>query len=62
MAQKGVKVVITGQVGPNAYRTLEAGGIEIYPNAEGTVEEAVKAFLSGQYTKTTGPTGPSRHA
>ncbi|MDY7028041.1 MAG: NifB/NifX family molybdenum-iron cluster-binding protein [Spirochaetota bacterium] len=62
MAQKDVKVVLTGQVGPNAYRTLEAGGMEVYPNAEGTIEEAVGAFLSGQYSKTSGPTGPSHHA
>lgn len=62
LAQKGAKVVLTGQVGPNAYRTLEAAGLEIYPNADGTIEEAVTAFLSGQYSKTSGPTGPARHA
>jgi len=62
MARQSVKVVLTGQVGPNAYRTLEAGGIEVYPNAEGTIEETVGAFLAGGYTKTEGPTGPARHA
>lgn len=62
MAVKNVKVVLTGQVGPNAFKTLEAVGIEVYPNVDGTIEESVAAFLSGKYSKTDGPTGPSRHA
>ena len=62
MAEKEVQAVLTGQVGPNAFKTLNAAGIEVYPNAEGSIEAAVQAFLKGGYDKTSGPTGPARHA
>jgi predicted Fe-Mo cluster-binding NifX family protein len=44
----GVAAVITGHVGPKAFATLQAGGIEVYPGASGTVNEAVEAFKAGQ--------------
>jgi predicted Fe-Mo cluster-binding NifX family protein len=62
MAEKGVQKILTGQVGPNAFKTLNAAGVEVYPDAAGTVEQAVQAFLKGEFEKTGGPTGPARHA
>jgi len=62
MAEQEVDAVLTGQVGPNAFKTLNAAGIEVYPNAEGTVESAVQAFLAGEFEKTSGATGPARHS
>ncbi len=43
----GVKVLITGHVGPKAFAALKAGGITIYPVATGTVAEALEHFNSG---------------
>ena len=48
VADKDVKVVLTGNCGPNAFRTLEAAGIEVVIGAAGTVREAVEAVQGGQ--------------
>jgi len=45
---KGVDVLITGNVGPNAFHTLTAGGIKIYGSATGTVSEAIKKYEKGE--------------
>jgi len=48
VANLGVEAVITGNVGPNAYRTLNAAKIRIFLSAEQTVEQAVAAFKEGR--------------
>jgi predicted Fe-Mo cluster-binding NifX family protein len=48
MAQKGVKAVLTGNCGPNAYETLSAAGIAVVVGCAGPVSEAVERFKSGQ--------------
>jgi predicted Fe-Mo cluster-binding NifX family protein len=53
---KGVEVVLTGNVGPNAYQVLSAAGIKIVTGASGTVQEAVTKFLRDELEETTGPT------
>ena len=47
----GAKAVVSGNVGPNAYSTLQAAGIEIYIGASGTVQDMVDAFKSGKLPK-----------
>ena len=44
IANKGVGVVLTGNVGPNAYSTLQAAGVEIITGVSGTVRQAVEAY------------------
>jgi predicted Fe-Mo cluster-binding NifX family protein len=44
MSSKGVTVVITGNVGPNAYQTLVAAGIQIFQTSGGKVVEAIEAY------------------
>jgi predicted Fe-Mo cluster-binding NifX family protein len=56
IANKGVKVVITGNVGPNAFGALSAAGIEIVTGAPGTVREVVEKFRRGELQRTGGPT------
>ena len=55
VASKGVKAVLTGNVGPNAYSALSASGIKIVTGVTGTVGDAVKRFNSGDYQSTSGP-------
>ncbi len=47
MADKDVKVIITGNCGPNAFRTLNAAGIQVITGAKGTVEEAIQEYKKG---------------
>jgi len=47
VADQKVKVVLTGQVGPNALTTLNTLAIKIYEATGGTVEEAVRQFREG---------------
>ncbi len=48
MSSNDVSAVITGSVGPNAFQTLTAAGIQIFQSPSGTVEQAVEAYKKGQ--------------
>jgi len=56
IANKGVELLLTGNVGPNAFGALSAAGIEIFTGASGTVKEAVEKFKRGEFNKTGAPT------
>ena len=61
MASKGVKVLITGNVGPNAFQTLSAAGIEVVVGAFGTVREAIDKYNRGELSTTGAPTVQGHH-
>ncbi|HJX30259.1 MAG TPA: NifB/NifX family molybdenum-iron cluster-binding protein [Thermodesulfobacteriota bacterium] len=44
IANKGVGVVLTGNVGPNAHSTLQAAGVEIITGVSGTVRQVIEAY------------------
>ena len=56
VASKGVKAVLTGNVGPNAYSALSASGITVLTGVSGTVTEAVERFKRGELSTTSSPT------
>lgn len=52
VASKGAKAVITGNCGPNALRTLNAGGIDVIVGQGGSVRDAVEAYKRGELKPT----------
>ena len=48
LADKKVDVLITGYCGPNAFRTLEAGGTRVIVDQSGTVKDVVERFRSNE--------------
>ncbi|MFO7839911.1 MAG: NifB/NifX family molybdenum-iron cluster-binding protein [Desulfosalsimonadaceae bacterium] len=42
-----VDVVLTGNCGPKAFKVLEASGVKVVINAEGTVKEVIEQFQNG---------------
>ncbi len=53
VAELGAEAVISGNVGPKAFRTLTAAEIKVYLCATGTVAKAVRAFKAGELKEST---------
>ncbi len=49
MSSHGVQAVLTGHMGPNAFRTIASEGVQVYLGVSGPVREAVEKFKQGQY-------------
>jgi predicted Fe-Mo cluster-binding NifX family protein len=56
VAESGVKIVLTGNIGPNAYKALQAAGITVITGVSGTVAEALEEFSKGEYWPSDQPT------
>jgi len=48
IANLGVDAVITGNVGPNAFKTLKAANVKIFLTEKQTVQDAVDLFKTGK--------------
>ena len=55
VAECGVKAVLTGNVGPNAFQTLQAAGIDVITGVSGKVNEALDKYKKGEFGKTRKP-------
>ncbi|MBZ4654005.1 MAG: Dinitrogenase iron-molybdenum cofactor [Peptococcaceae bacterium] len=51
LVNAGADIVITGHVGPKAFRTLKEAGVDIYFARGITVQEAIEAFKQGKLEK-----------
>ena len=60
VAGKQVKVVITGNVGPNAFQTLQAAGLNVITGVSGGVKGAIEKYKKGELKPTQGPSVNSK--
>lgn len=51
----GAKAVISGHLGPNAFRVLNEAGVDVYTTTGLTVAEAIKAFEENKLSKLSSP-------
>lgn len=58
VVEHGAKVVLTGNVGPNAFEVFRSAGVDVLLAHEGTVREAIEAYKLGQLEKAMGPNVP----
>lgn len=56
MSEKQVDVVLTGNVGPNAFATLNAANISVVTGVSATVGKAIEKYKNGELSPTGGPT------
>ena len=52
VAKLGAEVLLTGNVGPKAFATLAASGIEVCTGVSGTVADAVGRYQAGELATT----------
>ena len=57
---KNVKAVLTGNVGPNAFQTLQAAGVSVITGISGTVKEAAEKYQKGELKPMQGPSVGSK--
>jgi predicted Fe-Mo cluster-binding NifX family protein len=55
ITDKQVQVVITGNIGPNAFRALSAAGITIITGASGKVKDVIEKYQKGLLSETKKP-------
>jgi predicted Fe-Mo cluster-binding NifX family protein len=55
VAKKGIKAVLTGNCGPNAYQTLNAAGIAVIVGLNGTIREVLQRFIAGEFRPAQAP-------
>ena len=56
ISDKGINVLLTGNVGPNAFPILSAAGIKVMTGASGSVADAIRQYKEGQLQETGAPT------
>ena len=53
VSEKGAAAVLTGNCGPNAFKALNAAGIQVMLGAGGTIRQVLADFKAGKYAATT---------
>ena len=55
VVQKGVKAILTGNVGPNAFQTLQTAKVDVVTGVSGNVKDAVEKYKKGELKPMQGP-------
>ncbi len=49
IVEKGIKALLTGDVGPNAQEILQKGGVDLIKGVSGKIKEIIERFKKGEY-------------
>ncbi len=60
ISERGVKVLLSGSVGPKAYTALSSGDIQMYITKDESVREAVNSYENDELSPLTSPNGSPR--
>jgi predicted Fe-Mo cluster-binding NifX family protein len=52
VAKTGAEIVITGNIGPNAFYTLSSAGIKVFTDNSGRIDEIIKKYKKGELKET----------
>ncbi|MCK8827663.1 NifB/NifX family molybdenum-iron cluster-binding protein [Natroniella acetigena] len=63
LADKKADALITGRVGPKAFRGLEKAGIKVYTSSNGevSIQDCLTAYKAGELKEVDGPTNQGHH-
>ena len=61
IVDKGVRAVLTGDCGPNAYQVLSAAGVQVITNVSGSIRDAIEAYKSGRLLASSKPSVDAHH-
>jgi predicted Fe-Mo cluster-binding NifX family protein len=48
VVERGVQAVVTGNVGPNAFKVFQVSGVPVYLSGSETVREAIESYKNGR--------------
>ncbi|MCD4780716.1 MAG: NifB/NifX family molybdenum-iron cluster-binding protein [Candidatus Omnitrophica bacterium] len=60
IANKSVKAVLTGNVGPNAFQTLQTARLDVITGVSGTIKEVIEKYNRGELKPTQCPSVNSK--
>ncbi len=55
VVEMGAQAVLTGNMGPKAFSTLQVAGVSVYTGISGTIKDALETFKVGTLEKTGRP-------
>jgi len=55
IAKTGAEIVLTGNMGPNAFQTLSAAGIKVFIGASGKIIDAIEKYKTGELKEAESP-------
>lgn len=58
LKERNVDVLLTGETGPKAFRSLMEKGIKVFHGASGSVEDTLSAWLKGELLEAEHPNSP----